>query len=350
MRFSILCLTAVFLFSCADTKQQKAREFTRIQQELVHTDSIDVRAVVPISDSSVWFAANHGKIGFIDGKTPKLATVHYEGALLAFRSIAKTKDAVFILSVASPAVLYKIGFDGSDAAYIDDVYMEEGENVFYNAMKFWNDKEGVAMGDPVEDCLSVIITRNGGNTWSKLPCDVLPKTEEGEGAFAASNSNIAIYKDHTWIVTGGKRSRIFYSPDKGKSWEVFDTPIQEGDTMTGIYSVDFYDEKTGVIFGGDWNHKASNTANKAITKDGGKTWTLLNDGRNPGYTSSVKFVPGSKGQGITAVGDFGISYSGNQGRTWRELSKEGFHAIEFVNDSVAFASGKEKIVRILFQE
>jgi hypothetical protein len=28
-------------------------------------------------------------------------------------------------------------------------------------MKFWNNKEGIAMGDPIADFLSIIVTRDG---------------------------------------------------------------------------------------------------------------------------------------------------------------------------------------------
>jgi photosystem II stability/assembly factor-like uncharacterized protein len=38
---------------------------------------------------------------------------------------------------------------------------------FYDSMKFWNKNEGIAMGD-LNDCLSIIITRDGGNTWNKV--------------------------------------------------------------------------------------------------------------------------------------------------------------------------------------
>ena len=45
---------------------------------------------------------------------------------------------------------------------------------------------------------------------------MLPETVKGEAAFAASNSNISVYKNHAWIVTGGQRARVFHSPDKGR--------------------------------------------------------------------------------------------------------------------------------------
>jgi len=51
-----------------------------------------------------------------------------------------------------------------------------------------------------------------------------------------------------------------------------------------------------------------------------------------------------------AVGSPGISYSNNQGKNWIELSTDGFYAIEFVNDSVAFASGQNKISKLVFKE
>jgi hypothetical protein len=340
----------LFLFSfCSGEKKEVKRGFSEIKIQRLYSDSVSIRAIVPVDENKVWFAGNMGKVGLIDGTTPKIAVIRYEDSLMHFRAVAKTKTSFFVLSIANPAVLYKIGFDGLEATSMEEVYFEDGERVFYDAMQFWDDLEGIAMGDPVDDCLSVIITRDGGNNWEKLSCDFLPKTEDGEAAFAASNSNIAVYGDHVWIVSGGKRARVFHSADRGRNWEVFDTPIIEGGRMTGIYSVDFYDENTGVIFGGDWENMENNTSNKAITNDGGKTWTLLSDGKGPGYRSSVRFIPGGGGDEIIAAGSLGISYSYDRGETWNELSQEGVFAIEFVNDSIAFASGNNKVLKLIFE-
>ncbi|NNF31164.1 MAG: oxidoreductase [Flavobacteriaceae bacterium] len=346
MRYFFAFLVAISIGSCG---LNGSKEFTSVEIIPVYHDSLSIRAIVPLDEQRVWFAANSGRVGLIDSVTPKLATIKYEDSLLAFRSIASIRNAVFVLSVANPAVLYKIGFDGESATNIEEVYVEKGEKVFYDAMAFWNDSEGIAMGDPTEGCLSIILTKDGGNTWKKLPCSVLPRVEEGEAAFAASNSNISLYGDHAWIVSGGKRARVFHSADKGNTWEVFDTPIIQGKAMTGIYSVDFIDEETGVIFGGNWEDKDFNEGNKAITNDGGKTWTLLSNGAGPGYRSSVRFIPGMNGKGIVAVGSPGISYSPDAGESWTELSKEGFYAIEFVNDTLAFASGRNKISKLIFK-
>ncbi|MFT7071755.1 WD40/YVTN/BNR-like repeat-containing protein [Patiriisocius sp. Uisw_017] len=342
--FAIVIL--ILLFSCSN---QEKKVFSSVTITPVFNDSVSVRAIAPEDVNGVWFAANKGAVGLIDGTTPKIATIRYQDSILNFRAIARTKQSVFVLSIESPAVLYKMNIENKEAKDIKEVYVEEGEGVFYDAINFWNDTEGIAMGDPIGGCLSIIITRDSGETWQKLNCTKLPKTTKGEAAFAASNTNIAIQGDHTWIASGGKAARVFYSPDKGTSWEVFNTPIIQGDVMTGIYSVDFYDEKTGVIFGGNWEDKDFNEGNKAITNDGGKTWNLLSNGTGPGYRSCVQFIPGTNGKGLVAVGSPGISYSSDQGKSWVELSKEGFYAISFVNDSVAFASGNNRIARLVFE-
>jgi hypothetical protein len=71
------------------------------------------------------------------------------------------------------------------------------------------------MGDPIADFLSIIVTRDGGNTWNKLPADKLPRTANGEAAFAASNTNIVIKGNNTWIVSGGMKARFSILQIKG---------------------------------------------------------------------------------------------------------------------------------------
>ncbi|NND88093.1 MAG: oxidoreductase [Flavobacteriaceae bacterium] len=346
MRWWTILLILFSLTSCLNTAP---KSISKVEIDPIYTDSLSIRAIAAVDDSNVWFAANKGRIGLIHDTVPKLATISYEERALEFRAIGLTSEALFVLSIGSPAVLYKIGYQNEQATNIEEVYIEEGKNVFYDAIRFWNDEEGIAMGDPTDGCLSILITRDGGDTWNKLSCDQLPTTAPGEAAFAASNSNIAIVGDNAWLVTGGTRARVFHSSDKGKTWEVYSTPIIQGQAMTGIYSVDFYDEQKGIIIGGNWDQQDSKNGNKAITTDGGQTWNLIADGQEPGYRSSVRYVPGSNGKGIVAVGMPGISYSNDGGAQWIELSKEGFYAIEFVNDSIAFASGKNKIARLKFE-
>ena len=348
MRSLLSFLLLTVLFSCREKDQEPVKTpFSSVDIENIYQDSISIRTLEILDDGSLAFAGSDGKYGLYDQKTKVWNTNVIKGDSInpGFRATAHTATDFFMLSIANPALLYKTGSDGQ----MHLVYAEEHEKVFYDSMKFWNDQEGIAMGDPTEDCLSILITRDGGNTWNKIPCSDLPKAKKGEAAFAASNTNIAVKGDKAWIITGGMASRVFYSEDKGTTWQVANTPLTQGKPTQGGYSIDFYNENIGFIIGGDYTKPDLNTANKAITLDGGKTWSLVADGASPGYKSCVQFVPNSGGKELIVTGSTGISYSQNQGKTWSNLSDEGFYALRFLNDSIAYASGNGRIAQLKFQ-
>lgn len=341
MRNFTLVLVLLLLFSCSETKEKTA--FTSIESETIYEDSLSIRAI-EIMDNSLAFAANKGTFGTLElsSEKPRTNIQKHDSILPEFRAVAHTSTDFFMLSVRSPALLYKTGDNGA----MELVYKEEGVGVFYDAITFWNDEEGIAIGDTINGCLSILITRDGGNTWNKLACNALPEGIEGEGAFAASNTNIKTVGDKTWIAT---TKRILFSSDKGQTWEAFQTPILNAAEAEGIYSIDFYDENIGIAIGGDYTKPTVNSTNKAITRDGGKTWNLISDGQNPQYKSCVQFVPNSEGKEIVALGFTGISYSHDMGNTWKELSNESFYTIRFLNDSIAYAAGKNRISKLTFR-
>jgi hypothetical protein len=334
----------ILLFFLYSTAYSQVRSFDSITIQEIEIDRSSIRAIQVLKDSSMYFASSNGYIGLarLSNKELKFKKVVYDTIVPHFRSVASNGNNIYVLSVESPALLYQFNNEN-----LKLVYKEEHKKVFYDAMAFFDEQNGIAMGDPTEDCLSIITTKDGGETWQKLSCDLLPKTEEGEAAFAASNGNIAILEKNAWLVTGGKRARVFHTSDMGKTWKVYDTPIVQGGQMTGIYSVDFYDSKNGIIFGGDWSKKDDNTANKAITNDGGKTWQLISDGKGPGYKSCVKYVPDTNGKEIFAVGSTGISFSNDGGCTWKKVSNEAYYTIRFVNKNIAWLAGKNKIGKMI---
>ncbi|WP_445457833.1 VPS10 domain-containing protein [Flavobacterium sp. HNIBRBA15423] len=340
----LFCLP-MLLSSCAE---KPLKSFTAIQVNEIHNDSISVRAIV-LDSNQLWFAGNDGKYGAIDLVTQKMfrGRIGKDSLHPEFRSIAKTKEAIFVLSVANPALLYKIS---NDKKVVKLVYQEENEKVFYDSMQFLDTTFGVAMGDPVLDCLNIIITNDGGNSWQKIPCEKLPKVEEGEAAFAASNTNLMLRNNKIIIVSGGKKSRCFVSEDRGNTWQVYETPIVQGKAMTGIFTADFYDENIGFIAGGDYEKQEENVNNKAITKDGGKTWKLVGQNNGFGYASCVQFVPNSKGKALVCVGGTGLHYSSDSGKNWQKmLNDKDLYTIRFQNDSLAYAAGRNRVVELRFE-
>ncbi|WP_047245067.1 WD40/YVTN/BNR-like repeat-containing protein [Maribacter thermophilus] len=343
MRPFILLLFVACLFSCNNSKETFV--FSEISVEDVYIDSVSIRAIEFLDDNTLAFAGSNGIYGTVDVLSGKVRTnvMKYDSVIPEFRSVAHTSSDFFMLSVASPALLYKTGNKGR----MNLVYKEAGEAVFYDAMKFWNDHEGIAVGDTVDGCLSVIITRDGGKSWVKLSCDMLPPSVGEEGAFAASNTNIEIIGDSTWLATTA--GRIYFSGDKGVHWKVVETPMQNSGPTRGIYSIDFYDAKTGFAIGGDYTKPNENKRNKMFTKDGGLTWELVADGAPPVYKSCVQYVPGFAGKGLVAVGFTGISYSNDGGKSWIQLSDDSFYTIRFLNDKVAYAAGKNRISKLVFK-
>lgn len=343
----LVILLFIGFSACKSEPEQKERvAFSEVEIDVLLEDSISIRAI-EIMGEDLAFAGSNGAYGIYNSRQDqvRVSRQQYDSIYPEFRAVAGTSEDFFMLSVADPALLYKTG----DSGQMELVYKEEGEKVFYDAMTFWNDMEGIAMGDPVDNCLSVIITRDGGRSWNKLSCDQLPEAAAGEAAFAASNSNIAVEGEKGWILSGGTRSRVFFTPDKGKTWKIFDTPLVQGESTQGGYSMDFYNDRQGIIIGGDYTAPEENKANKAITTDGGKTWRLIAEGKDPGYKSSVRYVPGGGGKEIVAVGFSGISYSADAGENWKELSPEGFYTIRFLNDSTAYAAGKNRLARLKFR-
>ncbi len=345
MKNQFLFLLLLFIFSCQSKNEVPPPAFKSISIQTTPVNA-SIRALEVIDDQTIWFAGSNGYYGYSQnaGSSWQIDSLKTDSITPHFRAIAHTSNAVFLLSIESPALLYKTTDMGKNW---DIVYRENHPKAFYDAMVFWDDKEGIAMGDPTDECLSVIITRDGGSNWEKLPCNLLPKAAEGEAAFAASNSNIAVYGQHAWIVSGGKKARVFHSADRGKSWEVFDTPIVHGAQMTGIFSVDFKNDKNGIIFGGDWENQDNNVKNKAITSDGGKTWQLLDAADSPGYRSCVRYLPNSKTSEILALGMPGISYSPDGGQEWKSLSDEPFYTLRFGSKrGIAWLAGNKKIAKL----
>lgn len=344
--FSLFALLSIMLLGCRDFNAKITTPFSGLKIIPVLIDStLNIRAL-EIKNNTVYSASSKGQIhSFNISASEQIKEFNHQilrdSLIPNFRALAVTENDVFAISIADPALLFKNG---------KIVYKESHPNVFYDSMEFWNDEEGIAVGDFTDNCISILITRNGGNSWKKLDCSVFNDIKKGEGFFAASDTNISIVGNYTWVASGGENSRVYFSSDKGLSWSVSETPILQGEPTTGVFSLDFYDEKNGFAIGGDYTKPELDSLNKMRTIDGGKTWHIVANNKNPGYRSCVQYVPNSKGKKLVAVGFNGIDSSSDSGLSWSHLSDEGFYTLRFLNDSIAFAAGNGRISKIVFKQ
>lgn len=304
-----------------------------------------IRAI-EIYDDKVWFAGSGSQFGFVNLKLPsdsKIISLNDQNQ--EFRTLAQDANYFYTINVGSPANFYQIDKKSLEFKIINTDY---SKNAFYDALHY-SGGMFYTFSDPDDDLNLKFLEFNVFKDRFLSKKFVAPTMASGEAAFAASNSNIASSKNYLWLVTGGKVSRIFRLNKIVGKFEVFPTPMVQGKSSEGAYSIDFFKDKFGIIAGGDYTKQADNQNNIATSKDGGKTWHVQASGANEGYTTCVKIRPGSKGREIIAVGDQHISFSKDFGKTWTKISEEkNLYTGVWSDRNTVILAGKDKIVRLKF--
>jgi photosystem II stability/assembly factor-like uncharacterized protein len=203
---------------------------------------------------------------------------------------------------------------------------------FLDGLKFWDAKNGIILGDPVDGSFVVLTTSDAGHHWTRR---TLPSSLPDEGAFAASNSSLALHgTKEAWFGTSG--SRVFHTKDGGATWTVSQTPIRHNIKSAGIFSLYVQpDGKHGIAVGGEYTKANEDAHNIALTTDGGRSWTEPVQ-RPHGYRSAVACIR----ETCIATGPAGTDQSTDFGRTWTALDKPGYHALTIAGP-VIYASGSE---------
>jgi photosystem II stability/assembly factor-like uncharacterized protein len=288
----------IFLLAAATSLAQTTPQthISRITENL--------RGVSAVSRKIAWASGTHGAyLRTTDGHiwipdhVPNADSLDFRGI------VAFSAEEAFLMS-SGPGDQSRIYHTADAGRHWQLQFTNTHEKGFFDSMVFWDHTHGLVLGDPIPDETGApkfeLLMTDDGQTWTPIPPAQLPPALEGESAFAASNSCIAILADreghdftraisvpgkngasapegtdpNIWFATGGKAARVFHSSDRGQAWEVFDTPITHGPDSAGIFSIAFRDATHGVIAGGDYKLPEQDGPNLAFTKDGGKTWTL----------------------------------------------------------------------------
>jgi photosystem II stability/assembly factor-like uncharacterized protein len=309
--------------------------FGQWQTQAIDTKA-DFRGLCVVSPKVAWVSGTQGTYGRTTdaGKSWSVGTVP-DAEKLDFRDVKAFGDSTAYLLSAGPgdaSRIYKT-VDGGKSWSMQ--FKSADPAAFFDAMAFWGEKHGIALGDPIKGQYQLIVTTDGGANWKPLTAKNLPRALPGEGAFAASGTCLVVHGENdVWFATGGaKVGRVFHSGDRGENWEVNETPIVAGVESAGIFSIAFRDKQHGMIVGGDYRKPNEGGATAAITADGGKTWTAL-DKRLP-FRSAVAWA---KDRWV-AVGTSGSHVSQDDGDTWKVLDQENYNSVGFTATGEGWAVG-----------
>jgi photosystem II stability/assembly factor-like uncharacterized protein len=270
-----------------------------------------------VSGSKGWVGkSTNGGANWIFKQVKGFETVDFR-SLYAFDSlnaiVANAGSPAHILRTSDGGVTWKL------------VYKNEVKEAFFDGIDFWNEKEGLIYGDPIQNRMLMLRTTDGGHTWKELPGKNRPLLKEGEASFAASGTTIrCLDKEKVIIATGGLVSRLWVSEDKGTTWNPMNTPILQGESTRGIFSFASLGSKTFFIAGGDYKMDTLAVKHIFYTTDGGMHWSFPAVPTR-GYRECVEYLNKNL---MMAVGPRGIDLSRDGGLTWAAFSEEkSFHVV-----------------------
>ena len=221
-------------------------------------------------------------------------------------------------------------------------YQASDTSVFLDAIAFWDERHGVALGDPMNGRFFLVTTDDGGGTWRESPLIQGPASVDGEAAFAASGSSLLIDGPRgMWIGSGGTAARLHKSTDQGRSWTTFSSPLRQGASSLGIFSLARFGGRI-VAVGGDYQVDSARTGNHGIFDSARGEWAPAGAASPRGFRSGIAIS-----QSIAiAVGQAGSDVSTDGGVTWRAFDATGFHAVRVSPEGTFYASGSDGRVSV----
>ncbi|MCA1624367.1 MAG: glycosyl hydrolase [Acidobacteria bacterium] len=309
------------------------------QKQSVDTKA-SLRGLSVVNEKIIWASGAQGTfLKTIDGGKNWTVGKVPDAEKLDFRDVeAFNAEEAYLLSIGEGenSRIYKTS-DGGATWKLQ--FKNTNKRAFFDAFAFWDKTHGIAMSDPVEGKYLLLKTEDG-ETWKVLDSKQMPNAKEGEAAFAASGTCLITNgKMDVFLVSGGNEARVFRSNNRGLNWFVADTPMPKGTAGSGIFSIAMRDKKRGVIVGGNYEKPNEITNNLAFTNDAGKTWSSAK-GLN-GYRSGVAFVDKKT---LIAVGSNGSDISFDGGKTWKNLDKGNYNAVQSKGKNATWAVGANGLV------
>ncbi|MEO8275173.1 MAG: oxidoreductase [Thermoanaerobaculia bacterium] len=309
---------------------------------------VSLRGLSVVDDAVVWVSGTSGTIARSrDGARSFETRSPVELADRDFRDIEGfDAQRAVALAVGAPARIVATS-DGGASWHI--VYRNERTESFLDGFDFWDDRRGIAFGDPLDGRFLILLTADGGETWRELAVAARPAAFPGEAAFAASGTSIRILPGGVVAFgTGGVRSRVWVSEDYGASWSVRDAPLRQGPESAGLFSLAGHG--TGaraewLAVGGDYKQERERRDVAFVTRDRGRSWSAVVPPPG-GFRSAVERLPHG---GWITTGTTGTDVARSLKEGFRPLALDGWNAVRVAKRGtlVVLAGSGGRIARLL---
>jgi|GEM_PF-931589 len=288
----------VFAFLLVPTASAQWTQKLTEQSSLINNISV-------VGNNIIWMSDQNGEAvsistdGGVNWTKNDLPTEMVNGESGGFCAVSAT-TAYMIVSMGQKGV-YKTTDGAKNWTWQPTAFNNEGS--FPDFVHFWNENEGVAVGDSYTgQCFEIYTTNNGGAQWNQVPDANMPA---GNGIYTY-NSNESYRVDGNTIYFKTNTGKILKSTDKGLHWTAINTPFTNANL-----SFDFKDGLNGLVL----LYTSATSHSLYSTSDGGVNWTAIDTNNYYGdlYYDHINGVY------FSYHANLGMSYSKDNGQSWTAL-------------------------------
>lgn len=310
-----------------------------------HSATAELRGLSVLNDKVAWASGAKGTVlRTVDGEHWTLLAVPGAEAF-DFRDVEAFDAQTAIVMGAGPGAASRMYRTRDGGATWQLLVVNQDAEGFWDAMAFWDARNGLVFGDPVRGAFQILLTTDGGESWQPANDPQGLAALPQEGAFAASGTCLSVGADgKAWFVTGGAaQARVFRSANRGQSWQPATLPIPAAAASKGAFSVGFAGSGHGLIAGGDYKEPALGSLNGALSSDSGAAWSPAQI-LPTGFMSAVVPIPGTRNS-FVAVGLAGSGYTRDGGKSWTIIEKETkLNAVGFSATGAGWAVGPKGLI------
>ena len=252
-----------------------------------------------------WAVAN------VNGERPAFTRTSDGRSWATFRNIATTTEPVYCVAAVSAQLAWAGASPSSGSAAVyrtingGTSWQKTAVTTitpFINAIHFFDENEGILIGDPRSSRWGIGMTTDGGATWRALPSPV----PAGAGE-AGWNNSFTAFGDNLWF--GTNNNRIYRSTDRGYTWTSAQTPGVASFSLAFTSATEGLAVFKRTVSGQTW--VGANAL--AVTRNGGISWQTI---QLPyGMTAdAATAIPGTNR--ILVATESGIVETADLGATW----------------------------------